>query len=103
MLCPTAAMKDIFTIVPTFLMWPSYRTFTTFLVYLVGPTVSVVYMTAAKGLLVVKRVADGKAMTQGNAQRKKVHEYTTKGGSAGATGSLNKSPGAAKGGTKKDK
>ena len=91
-------MKDIFTIVPSFLMWPSYRSFTTMLVFIVGPSVSVMYMTAAKGLVFVKRLADGKAMAQGNAQRKKVHEYTTKGTTTGAGGgAVSKG-----GGTKKD-
>jgi hypothetical protein len=47
MLCPTAAMHTIFPLVPQWLLWPSYRTTLTLVVFLVGTLISYAYMAAA--------------------------------------------------------
>ena len=103
-------MSDIFSVMPPFLLWPSYRSTLAVLVYLIGPCLSGTYMAAARGVLYVKRLFDGKAVRRSNDQRKKVFDYTTKGKIEGAEGTTTKQASSAssasagaRGGTKKNK
>jgi hypothetical protein len=59
MLCPTGAMHSIFAIVPKWMMFPSYRTFLNLLVFIVGPTISLVFITAAKVVLFIEKLIFG--------------------------------------------
>ena len=46
-LCPTSAMVDIFGLFPKWLFLPSYRTFMTIAVFLVGTIISYTYIGIA--------------------------------------------------------
>lgn len=47
MLCPTSAMLTIFPLVPSWVLWPSYRSTLTHVVIIVGSLISYTYVGAA--------------------------------------------------------
>lgn len=47
MLCPTAAMHTLFPLVPSWVLWPSYRSTLSFVVFIVGTVISYLYIGAA--------------------------------------------------------
>lgn len=56
MLCPTGAMTSIFSLVPPWVLFPSYRSIITLLVFIIGPTISIAYITVAKFVLYLKSI-----------------------------------------------
>ena len=54
MLCPTSAMTSVFSLVPKWVLYPTYRTIITYLVFIIGPMISIGYMYAAKLVLFTK-------------------------------------------------
>ena len=76
MLCPTGAMKDIFTIVPSFLLWPSYRSFIAVLVTVLGPAIAYAFMAAARLAMVVKGILSRRAAIAHDQNARRVTEYT---------------------------
>lgn len=54
MLCPTGAMTSMFSLVPKWLLYPTYRTIITLLVLIIGPAISMAYIYLAKLVLYVK-------------------------------------------------
>ena len=54
MLCPTGAMTSVFSLLPSWILFPSYRSIITLLVFVIGPLISITYITAAKSVLYVK-------------------------------------------------
>ena len=54
MLCPTGAMEAIFDVVPSWVLFPTYRTCMTIIVFIIGPIISLIYITAAKFVLYLK-------------------------------------------------
>ena len=68
-------MTSIFTIVPRILMWPSYRSFVGVLVFLVGPAISMVFISIAKVIMYFRSMFADQAsrISRGNARQ--VNEY----------------------------
>lgn len=60
MLCPTAAMLTIFPLLPSWVLWPSYRSTLTLVVIVVGTLISYLYVGAAA---LVRRVSGGAKVT----------------------------------------
>lgn len=58
MLCPSSAMSGVFGLVPASVLWPSYRTPLTLIVFLVGTIVTYTYIGLSKVLRSVVRVQD---------------------------------------------
>ena len=56
MLCPTGAMTTIFQILPRWVLWPSYRSFLTLLVAILGPLISVGFILLAKIVMWIKNL-----------------------------------------------
>ena len=54
MLCPTGAMSSIFSLVPSWVLFPTYRSVITLLVFLIGPTISFAYISIAKFVVHLK-------------------------------------------------
>ena len=54
MLCPTGAMTSIFSLFPPWVLYPTYRTIITYLVFIIGPLISLGYMYAANLVLLTK-------------------------------------------------
>ena len=54
MLCPTGAMNSIFSLLPSWLLFPTYRTIITYLVFIIGPLISFCYIMAAKFVIQLK-------------------------------------------------
>jgi hypothetical protein len=54
MLCPTGAMTAVFDLLPSAMLWPSYRTLMALFVPFVGLPISYVYMIVARFLGGVK-------------------------------------------------
>jgi hypothetical protein len=72
MLCPTGAMESIFTIIPTWILFPSYRTFMTFIVFMIGPVISQFYVSAAKLVLYLKYKLFGPNHSVQSIEKKKI-------------------------------
>lgn len=47
MLCPTAAMHTMMPLVPSWVLWPSYRSTLTYVVFIAGALISYLYIGAA--------------------------------------------------------
>ena len=54
MLCPTRAMQSAFSIAPPWVLFPTYRTLMTLIVFMIGPLISQIYIYAAKSVLYLK-------------------------------------------------
>ena len=54
MLCPTGAMQSAFSIAPSWVLFPTYRTLMTLIVFMIGPLISQIYIYAAKFVLYLK-------------------------------------------------
>ena len=59
MLYHTEAMHSIFAMVPTWMMFPSYRTFLNLLVFIIGPGIAITFITAAKVVLYKEKLISG--------------------------------------------
>lgn len=53
MLCPTSAMLTIFPLVPSWVLWPSYRSTLTHVVIIVGSLIPYIYAGAASLIRIV--------------------------------------------------
>lgn len=72
MLCPTGAMTSVFSLLPSWILFPSYRSIITLLVFVIGPLISVAYITAAKFVLYVKSFFSSQSKSNINNLNKKV-------------------------------
>ena len=66
MLCPTAAMLDIFPLLPAWVLWPSYRSALTVVVVIVGSVLSYLYIGTAHLIMLMLPLQPNK-LTSGGA------------------------------------
>jgi hypothetical protein len=76
MLCPTAPMRTIFALLPSFVTWPSYRMPIFAVVAILGPTIAYIFMALARLAMAVKGVFSRRAAIAHEANARKVTEYT---------------------------